>query len=525
VNWRISLGALWRGQPLDGARSARVPAEILGWSVAAIVGVAVVAHAAVAQSQMLYSDGDSVLTVLVTKSLDLGQPQDWAMSPVLFIPEIALYAAISALGLGVRTTLTINAVINFMALFATIRVLAGRWRVGNAPILTSLAAFSIYASLALLEGESGRQGFQLASLLATTTYYSSTLLGAVLTIGVSRRIIDDAGKRRIAALGMLISVSLLSTLNNPLFVGWAVIPVVAAVGILAIRQRIAREWAVGLLAAVAGGAVVGYAARVFFSHIIVADSGNYLYPGKWTVSLNFYLDELLQTPSTAAGLIWLVLIVSAFAGCAVALWVALRKSLAAESLVYLVSLGSPIITVVGAIATGTEANRYLQSVFLIPVACLAAFPVLAFGRAKVRSAITWAATTISMAALIGAVLTVPRFAPVAVQADTDLACVVSWVEKSGQTGGGQYWSVRAPMAYVHNPDRLVQIDANFNRYDWLVNRAAPRPAGVTFLIETVRDSPYVYPGGHAPGGKTINCGPYQILDFGTKKIPLGPAHF
>jgi hypothetical protein len=81
------------------------------------------------------------------------------------------------------------------------------------------------------------------------------------------------------------------------------------------------------------------------------------------------------------------------------------------------------------------------------------------------------------------------------------------------------------MAYLDNPDRLVQIDANFDRYDWLVNRAAPHPAGVTFLIETVRDSPYIYPGGLVPASKTISCGPYRILDFGTHKIPLGPAHF
>ncbi len=112
------------------------------------------------------------------------------MPPVLFIPEIAVYAGISALRVGVRAALTVIAMLIFLALYGAIRLVAGKSRTRYASVAGAVAVFGVFASLALLEGEPGRQGFQPASLLATTTYYSSTLLGAVVTVGLIRRTVD-----------------------------------------------------------------------------------------------------------------------------------------------------------------------------------------------------------------------------------------------------------------------------------------------------------------------------------------------
>ena len=80
------------------------------------------------------------------------------------------------------------------------------------------------------------------------------------------------------------------------------------------------------------------------------------------------------------------------------------------------------------------------------------------------------------------------------------------------------------MAYLANPAQLVQVDPAFDRYEWLVNRAVHSPTGVTFVIQTDRDLPYVYPGGRSPASTQIDCGQYRILDFGHTEIPLGPPH-
>ena len=68
---------------------------------ALLLALLAIAHLAVTdRSWMLYYDSETVLPALVRGSVLAGQPQDWALSAVLFIPEMGLYFALAALGLG-----------------------------------------------------------------------------------------------------------------------------------------------------------------------------------------------------------------------------------------------------------------------------------------------------------------------------------------------------------------------------------------------------------------------------------------
>ena len=68
--------------------------ELAGWALACALSIVVAAHALEAQHDLLLTDPDSLVTVLQARSILAGLPQDWALSPVLFVPEAALYGVL-----------------------------------------------------------------------------------------------------------------------------------------------------------------------------------------------------------------------------------------------------------------------------------------------------------------------------------------------------------------------------------------------------------------------------------------------
>jgi hypothetical protein len=130
-----------------------------------------------------------------------------------------VYGALSLIGLGVRATLTLNAFLNFFALYAALRVVSGPRATNRYPVAGALCAFGVFCALTLLESGSGSSGFQLASLLATTTYYSSTIITSILTVGVVRRGLVADGSLLWPKLAVLVVLSGVSALTNPLYLG------------------------------------------------------------------------------------------------------------------------------------------------------------------------------------------------------------------------------------------------------------------------------------------------------------------
>jgi hypothetical protein len=507
------------------------------------MALVVVAHLVHARTWFLFENGDAFTTVLLTRSLAAGQPQDWAMSPVLFVPETAGYWLLSLLGLSVRATLTLAAVGNLVALYAAVRVAAGarRARAGR-PVVGALTGFAFFCVLALLDGGAHRAGYQLPSMLASTTYYSATVVATVLTLGLLRRAVDRRdlrGRVGVTTCVAIAAVAAVSTFSNPLYAGWATVPAVLVLVVLAVRTGALRRVGLTLATVLVGGTLVGLAARVPMSRWIVADGADYLRVRDWSASLAHYRDLAAQTTTSATGAAALVLTVGAWLACAPLAWLALgrrggvpgrRAGTTGAALLALVALVAPLVALVAAVAAGSFPERYLQPWVFLPAVALTAAPDLvrdAVAHRPRSSRASRAAPVVAGVALVTLLVAagsaLPRLAPTAAS-DADVRCVSDWVDASGRTGAGQFWTVRAPKAELADPRRLVQVDRRLGVYTWLTNRTDRAAGRVTFLVDGPRTAPWALPNGARVADATrVDCGAYTILDLGGRALPLGPS--
>lgn len=516
----------------DGANSLRsrradaVLFELAGWLVAGALALTLVAAVAQVHAGILFTDGDSVLPVLMQRSLAAGQPQDWALSPVLFLPESAVFTVLSLGGASSQVTLAINAVVNLLALYGGLRLVAGSRARARRPVVSALAAFTIVIVVGLLEQAGGSVAFSFVTMLTTTTYYSATVIAGIALIGVLRRAIESDPTTPVT-LVMAVAIAAVSTLTNPLFAAWIVLPLLATLTVLALRRLLrpgrAITWATALGLAVA----VGYAARALFASHIVADAGQYLRWLDLPSAGMFYGPLAGEALATPAGILRLVIVAGLVALTLVVLVAAVRHRRAATSLVGLVALLSPVLTTVGVLVLGAQADRYLQPwLFLLVLGVIVAadaLPSPATLPARAGRMVAGAAAVLALA--LTAAVSAPALARSASTLDADLKCVVDWVNASGRTGAGQFWTVRGPKAYLDDPRRLIQVDHRMEFYEWLVNRADLSGRGqVTFLVEGPRTVPFelplTVPDVDAP---RIDCGAYVIVDYGTP-IPVTGAH-
>ena len=522
--------------------------ELLGVVAAVGIGIAVVAVvAASARSELLFRDADSLVTTLVIHSLAVGQPQDWAMSSVLFLPEIALLWLLSLVGLGTDGTLALAGVVNVLALYGALRVAAGSVARARAPIAGALTGLGGFALLAASESSPSRDALELASLLTTTTYYSATVVGVVVAVGLARRVLERGATARVpwAALVGIAAVAAASVLTNPLFAAWATVPVALVLGVVAVHDRVAL-WLAGALVA---GSLVGYAGRMpldllFGQTQLIANTGaGYIDPLQWLASLEYYGALLAERWSAPWGAAAVVAVMVLWAWCATAAVLLTRRREVGAAFVAACGWVVPLLVVVGAIALGTHAARYLQPVVFAPLLGLVVLPQLWWNRAPeiaasdtasdalapARSGLPgrWAAglavgaATLALVAAVG--IGVPRIAAAANAPDTDLACVVDWTEKSGRTGAGQFWTIRLPKTHLADPRGLVQVDHRLRGYAWVVNRDDFIVGEVSFLVTDAQSPPFDLPGGAAmEDAELVSCGRYTIADFGDEVLRLGP---
>jgi len=513
--------------------------------VALALAVAVVARVAdTARSALLFSDGDSMLPVLVMRSIEVGQPQDWAMSSVLFLPELLVFGALWMLRLGgdggthVDATIVVNAVVNLVALYAVLRAAAGRRGRAVAPVAGALAAFVAFAVLAALDHTASRDSLELASLMTTATYYSATVIAVILTLGLLRRIADQPSRRAgpLVAVGLVAAVAVLS---NPLFLLWATAPLAVLLIVVGMRRRErALLWATGVLA---GGSVAGYLGRIPLAPFIANDGLGYIDVGRMGASAAYYgrlVVDLAGSPGGAASLAVTTLLFVTAVGGSIRLGSGSRAG--ARPGAFLVATAGwvlPLVVATAAIALGTNAARYLQPVVFAPVAALVVLPdVLRTSRPPAavprsgrpgerRGDRPWRiAVVVAGAAVVVAsgVVGVPALAAATHRTDADLTCVTTWVDASGRTGGGQYWTVRLPKAHVADPRALVQVDDTLRPYDWLVNRDDAAVGSISFLVTDDQSPPFTLPAGVTRDQATlVSCGRYTIADFGDVRLPLG----
>lgn len=492
--------------------------ELLGWLGAAAIAVIVTGQvASTARGDVLLRDGDSLVVPMFVRSILEGQGWDWVMSTVLFLPESAMFALLRlALPLGINALLLVNAIVNVLALYGAVRLVAGRRAPGKAPVAWSLAAIAVFGVIAVTETSGSRESAELASLLLTTTYYSATVIAVIASIGIARRVCDRRGRRRgmLIALGVIAAVA---TLSNPLYLVWATVPLGAILGFAALRAN-DRGRMLGLLWWLVGGTVAGLLGRIPFTAWIEKSGLGYAKPQLWPESAAYYGELVLDRLSTPLGWIGAV-IVAALVVLAVRRTV--RASTRGERLVAASAWVLPLLVTIGAIALGTNAARYLEPVVFAPLLALVADPK-ALGRLS-STAARVATGVIAILVLVGAGLSVPRVVSAATAPDADLACVVDWIDESGQSGAGQFWTVRLPKLHLDDPAQLVQVDHQLNGYSWLVNRRDFDTTAVSFLIVDDQTVSWQLSLG-AMQVDVIECGRYAIYDLDPEEVPLGFPH-
>lgn len=489
--------------------------ELVGWMLAAAVAVIVAASvASSARADLLFRDGDSLIVAMVSRSLLSGEPLDWAMSSVLFLPESAAFAGLDAfLPLDVNGVLAVSAVVNLLALYGAIRLVAGRSRAGHSPVAWSVVTIAVFGAVAMTETSASRDALELASLTLTTTYYSATVIGVVLTIGIVRRMLDREA-RSITLPIVLGVVAAVSTLTNPLFAAWATVPLVILLAIGTVRSARRGRLLMSVMALVLGTAI-GFLLRIPFAAWIANTGAGYAQPELWMQSIAYYgglLGDRLSTPLGALAGATIVALL------ALAVWRTVRAHDAGSRLVAAAAWSIPLMVVIGAVVLGTHAARYLQPAAFAPVLALVALPRTVSIPARLRR----------QASVVGAVLllvvgglSIPRLASASQEPDADLTCVTDWVDASDRTGAGPFWTVRLPKLHLDDPARLVQVDHQLNGYAWLVNRSDFAAGEVSFLLEDSQTVEWDLPIQAIPD-EIVDCGRYRILDFGETELPLGP---
>ncbi|WP_262002466.1 hypothetical protein [Microbacterium sp. Mcb102] len=489
--------------------------ELAGWFGALAIAVMTAAQvASSARSDLLFRDGDSLIVAMFGQSALSGEPLDWAMSSVLFLPESAVFAGLDLLlPVDVNSLLAINAVINMLALYGALRLVAGRRREDRAPVAWALLGLAAFCALAVTEVSASRDALELASLQLTTTYYSATVVAVALSVGLVRRALDRAS----GIVGLLVALgatAALSTLSNPLYAAWAAVPIAVLLALLTIRSR-QRSRLTLLLGVLLIGTALGFVGRIPLRAWIANTGAGYVQPARWADSLGYYgglAADRLSTPGGVFGcLIVLVLIVLAVVRTT-------RAASEGSRFVAAVAWLMPVLVVIGAIALGTHAARYLQPVVFAPVLALVALPRAGWMPLRPRSLV---AAIAAVLLALGGILSIPRLAAAAEVADPDLTCVTDWVDASGRTGAGQFWTVRLPKLHLDDPAQLVQVDHELRGYAWLVNRRDFDVGEVTFLVEDAQTVPWNLPAPAIPD-EVIDCGRYRILDLGDTALPLGP---
>ncbi|AOX65293.1 hypothetical protein BJK06_05570 [Curtobacterium sp. BH-2-1-1] len=485
---RPTGGSPWR------ARRLAVGQEALGALVALALAVIALRHVvATSRVALLWYDGDSVLLPLVERSMQLGQPFEWAMSPALFFfPELPVYLLCSVVTATPQQALALNGVLVLLAVYALVRAAANELMPAarrSARIAVSAVALGFVTLLVLTESSATATSLELASLLLTTTYYYGAVLAMLGTAVLVLRAVR-LGRASVTVLVVLGLVAACTTASNPLYVPWSAAPVVMTLVLLALARRL--PWRpVGLLAATLTlGSVVGYLLRIPLRPFVSLDPSTYVQPSRAGETLGFFAaltDDRAGSAAGDAGLLLLLVGVLLSVGGTVWAW------RVRTSRTVLVAAALPLVTVVavsvGVVVAGSETPRYLEPIVTAPLLALVAVAELArtaVRRTQVHRPRRGIRAVLALAAagvLLAGIATAPSTARAVAEARYDpAACLDRWADGRDVVGVGQFWTVRPLATYASTNVQLLQVRDTFATYPWLVDLGAYRDAAPTFVV-------------------------------------------
>ncbi len=472
----------------------RVGREALGALVALALSVIALRHVvATPRVALLWYDGDSVLLPLVRRSLDAGQPFEWAMSPALFFfPELPVYLLCSVVTATPQQALALNGVLVLLAVYALLRAAADELMPSAgrpARIAVSGLALAFVTALVLTESTATATSLELASLLLTTTYYYGAVLAMLGTAVLVLRAVRT-GRASVPVLVTLGLVAALTTASNPLYVPWSAGPVVVTLALLALARRVPWRPSVLLGAVLVVGSVVGYLVRIPLRPFVSLDPSTYVHPSQAGGTLAFFAQLTDERAASAAGDAGLLLL---FVGVLLAVGGTVWAWRVRTSRTVLVATVLPLVTVVavsvGVVVAGSETPRYLEPIVTAPL--LAFIAVAELTRTAVRATrVHRPSRTVRTVLAIGAAAVLVAGAvavPGTVRTVSDArysaaGCLDRWAGGRDVTGVGQFWTVRPLATYAARNVQLLQVRDTFDTYPWLVDLGAYRGARPTFVV-------------------------------------------
>jgi hypothetical protein len=505
--------------------------EALGGLAALSLAIAALRHVlATARVELLWYDGDSVLLPLVARSIRLGEPFQWAMSPTLFFfPEIPVYLLCGALTATPQQALALNGVLVLAALYAVVRAITVQVMPDAARatrIAVSVLAIVVVTALVATESSATATSLELASLLLTTTYYYGAVLAMLGTAALALRVVRTASlpvpRTAWGALTLVAVLALLTTASDPLYVPWSAVPVLVTVGLLALVRRVPYRVLVGLGAALVGGTAIGYLLRVPLAPFVSLDPATYVHPGGAGTALSFFAALTDERAGAGVGDASLLLMLTLFLACVGGTVWAWRVR-AARTVLVAAALGAVTVVVVsvGVVLAGSSTPRYLEPIVTAPLIGLVAVAELvraAIPRTRVRRSdrtVRVLAIAVSVALLaVGGAAAPSTIRAVATASYGPAACLDRWVGDRKVVGVGQFWTVRPLAAYTDDHVRLLQVRDGFGTYPWLVDLAAYRNADPTYVLIGSRDV-WTIPVQDALGDPAhiTHCPGYDIYDY------------
>ncbi|MFJ3028195.1 hypothetical protein ACIPEQ_05065 [Curtobacterium sp. NPDC087080] len=486
-------------RPPSRRRWAAVGREALGAAVALALSVIALGHVLVTERvALLWYDGDSVLLPLVERSIRLGQPFEWAMSPALFFfPELPVYLLCSLVTATPQQALALNGVLVLLAVYALVRAAANELMPAarrSARITVSALALGFVTAIVLTEYTATATSLELGSLLLTTTYYYGALLAMLGTAVLALRAVRT-GRASATVLVVTGLVAACTTTSNPLYVPWSAAPVVVTLVLLSLARRVPWRPTVWMSGALVAGSVVGYLLRIPLAPFVSLDPSTYVHPEQAGRTLAFFAALTDDRAASARGDAELLLL---FAGVVLAVGGTVWAWRVRTARTVLVATVLPLVTVVavsvGVVVAGSQTPRYLEPIVTVPLLALVAVAELvrsAVRRTRVHRPRRGVQLTVAVAAavvLVGGVAVAPStVGAVASARYAPAACLDRWADGRKVTGVGQFWTVRPLAAYASDDVELLQVRDTFETYPWLVDLGAYRDAEPTFVVIGAND--------------------------------------
>jgi len=489
--------------------------EVLAVVVVVFGGFTALGHIATTGWSFIFMyQGDSIVLPLIEQSIHRGEPFEWVFSSQMFIfPEGLLYALSSIPSDDPRVVLTINTLVNLVALYALLRVnahfLARHSRHRFLEICVSLIATGIYGVYVLLEPAPTINSTAIATLfLLTTYYYGAILVGLATTAGIFW-LTDTFGahlwvRRRVVIFSVVIGGMItIATISNALVIFQVVAPIFLAVLVLWFAGRIPARMFLVLSAVLLGAGLLGFGLRHFFAVFLQRDVGNYLALSQVPDTVLLFGRTFVELLQTGGGTLKLLLSVGLVLVSIVALVLAIfwqaRPRMAgwittAEFFLAAFVSISAISLVAGAAITGQLTTRYLVPAFVFPLLIALAIGIsimrrmlAAVERAELRrnlARFTSGVVVMATVLVIGyGAASIPSVASM-VRGDgfTLNKCLDDYLGDSKANGVTSFGLSRPIALYGTQKGSLLQVDEKLRVFGWMNNLAPYHDKDFSYVV-------------------------------------------